>query len=101
MTEAWVKFANGEEPWEKFGEKKRWMIFKETGAVLKTREEDVDRDYDRWDALHEHGIVPEFSSLSDELCIRRTELLTRVPAARSKTVPVPLSLSHEQEIGVL
>lgn len=77
MLEMWIKFAHGEAPWESFGEKQRWMVFKESGAKLMTKEEDVGRGYEQWDALHKHGLVAEVSDLSDELCIRRTDLLTK------------------------
>lgn len=76
MQEAWVKFAHGEAPWQKFGDEKKWMVFKEDGAKMMSKEEDSGRGYAEWDKLHELGIVPEFSDLSDELCIRRRDLLT-------------------------
>jgi hypothetical protein len=50
---------------------------REEGAVLKTRDEDVGRGYELWEALHRHGLVAGFSDLSDELCIRRQDLLKR------------------------
>ena len=41
MVEAWIKFANGGALWQRFGQKQRWMVFGEKGAMLKTRDEDV------------------------------------------------------------
>jgi carboxylesterase type B len=76
MVEAWVKFAHGEEPWERFDEKNRWMVFKTSGAKLMTREEDVGRGYEMWDRLDELGLVAQFAALSEEICLRRTDVLT-------------------------
>lgn len=76
MVEVWVKFANGEEPWERFDRKNRWMVFKTSGAMLTTQEEDQGRGYEIWDRLHESGLLKEFADLSEEICLRRTELLT-------------------------
>lgn len=75
MVEAWVKFANGEEPWERFGKNQLWMVFSEEGPQLKTRDEDQGRGYEVWDRLYELGLVGKFSDLSDELCIRRSDLI--------------------------
>jgi carboxylesterase type B len=76
MQEAWVKFANGEAPWKRFGEEKKWMIFKEDGATMMSKQEDTGRGYEQWDKLHELGLVADISGFSDELCIRRKDLLT-------------------------
>lgn len=83
MSALWLKFANGEEPWEKFGDGHRWMVFNEEGATLKSRDEDQGRGYEIWDELHKQGIVGEFSKLSEELCLRRSELLHMEKAASS------------------
>lgn len=103
MTEAWVKFANGEEPWEKFGEKNRWMCFGIKGALLKDREQDENdsgRDYAKWDRLHEVGLVGELADLSDELCIRRQDILTMGKMARGQ-LKAQIMPEKGQEIGVI
>ena len=77
MTEAWVKFANGEKPWERFGENNRWMVFSPNSATLKTEAEDSERGYEKWQALHEAGVISDFSDLSDELNLKFAELLRK------------------------
>lgn len=77
MTEAWLKFANGEKPWERFEENGRWMVFSTSGAALKTESEDVERGYEKWEALHKAGLIAEFSDLSDELNLKTAELLSK------------------------
>ncbi|KAL2866133.1 Alpha/Beta hydrolase protein [Aspergillus lucknowensis] len=74
MVEAWVRFANGAEPWERHDKAGRWMVFTEEGAVLKTKEEDTGRGYEIWDELHSGGMVADLSELSNELCLRGSEL---------------------------
>ncbi|CZR56851.1 uncharacterized protein PAC_06740 [Phialocephala subalpina] len=81
MVEAWIKFANGEAPWERFDEGKRWMIFKESGAKMMDKEEDEGRGYEVWEKLHKLGLIEDLADLSDELCLRKSEVLTR----RSRT----------------
>ncbi|TVY92626.1 Para-nitrobenzyl esterase [Lachnellula willkommii] len=76
MQEKWVKFAHGEAPWQRFGEEKKWMVFKEHGAQMMSKEEDVGRGYEEWDRLHELGLVADFADLSDEICLRRKDVLT-------------------------
>ena len=78
MVEAWIKFTNGEARWESFNNKQRWMIISGKGVVLKAREEGIGRGYELWDSLHEKGLVPEFSGLSDGLCIRRQEIFEEI-----------------------
>ncbi|KAF2808119.1 alpha/beta-hydrolase [Mytilinidion resinicola] len=68
MVEAWIKFANGEAPWERFDDKKRWMVIKESGAKMMTREEDQGRGYEIWDRLHELDLIKDFADMSVELC---------------------------------
>lgn len=76
MSEAWIRFANGEEPWERFAEKERWMVFSPEGANLKSKAEDTGRGYDVWYKLNELNLVPRLVELSGELCLRKSELVT-------------------------
>ncbi|KAH8901120.1 alpha/beta-hydrolase [Thozetella sp. PMI_491] len=75
MAKAWVKFAHGEEPWERFSEGQKWMVFNDAGAGMQTRQENTTRNYDAWDKLHNLGLAADLSRLSDELCLRRDELI--------------------------
>lgn len=75
MTEAWIKFSAGRDPWEKLSEKGKYMVFGPEGAAMKSRQEYDGRDYKILDRLHELDLVPDLANLSDELCIRRSELI--------------------------
>jgi carboxylesterase type B len=75
MVEGWVKFANGEEPWERFSKQERWMIFGLEGCKMASREEDDSWGYSIWEELRKNNLVQDMSLLSQELCLRREELL--------------------------
>jgi len=75
MVEAWVKFAHGEEPWEPFSEKNRWMVFDNEGATSKGKNNNTWRSYETWDKLHQLGLVADVCSLSDELCLRTSDII--------------------------
>ena len=75
MQEAWIRFAHGEEPWERFNKGKRWMIFRLEDSQIATESRDEDRVYDIWEQLDERGLVGDLFDLSVELCLRRRELL--------------------------
>ncbi|KAL4876813.1 Alpha/Beta hydrolase protein [Aspergillus karnatakaensis] len=75
MMEAWIRFACGEEPWERHDRAGRWMVFSEDGAQMKSKEEDRERGYEIWDELHRKGLVADVSGLSSELCLRGGELV--------------------------
>ena len=45
MTEAWINFVNGIEPWEKLAEKDQQIVFDEGGATMRTEDEDDSRGY--------------------------------------------------------
>lgn len=77
MSRAWIEFANGEEPWERHDKHNRWMVYSDGRADLKSEDEDSGRGYEIWRHLHEKKLVADLSNLSDELCLRRSELVKR------------------------
>lgn len=76
MVEMWVKFAHGETPWEPFGSKEQCMIINESGVELRKRSNDSGRGHALWKVLDDHGLIADFSRLSEELCLRRSDLLS-------------------------
>jgi hypothetical protein len=57
--------------------KDRWIVFDEDGATMKTENEDIGRGYDIWKTLDRNGLVADLANLSDELCLRRSEVVNR------------------------
>lgn len=76
MAEAWLRFANGEAPWERFSDSQRWMVIEETGLKMKNRQEDEKRGYWRFDQLHEQGLLADLGYFSDDMCLITSELLS-------------------------
>jgi carboxylesterase type B len=76
MSEAWLRFANGMSPWERFGDNQRWMVVEETGMTMKDRLEDERRGYSRFDRLHKEGLVGDLGNFSDNLCLVTSEVLS-------------------------
>ncbi|RDW57295.1 carboxylic ester hydrolase-29 [Coleophoma crateriformis] len=102
MQAMWVKFAHGEAPWERFGEEKKWMVFTTDGAEMRSKEEDAGRGYEEWDKLHALGLVADLANLSEELCIRRKDILTPGFVDRVATAaPASEPESKEKDWGVL
>ena len=75
MQEAWIRFSGGEEPWERLNTRGRWMVFGLDESKMLTEEEDDGRGYKVWRELDRHGLVSSLAALSDELCLRRQEVL--------------------------
>ncbi len=74
MTEAWLAFANGKEPWERFDRQRRFMVFGDSEAGMKTVEEDSERGYKVWEEIEREGLLQDFGQLADELCMRHEEI---------------------------
>lgn len=77
LTEKWVRFANGLEPWERFADKRRWCYLGIEGAQMRAREENEGWGYALWEEIRRLGLVRDFMELGEELCIRRSELVER------------------------
>ncbi|KAL3458260.1 Alpha/Beta hydrolase protein [Aspergillus heterothallicus] len=57
MAEAWIRFAAGEEPWERHDVKERWMVFGEDESAMKSKDEDRERLYAEMELLHTKELV--------------------------------------------
>lgn len=75
MQEAWIQFAAGKEPWERFNMERRWMVFGIDDSRMMGEKEDEERGYNIWQELDRRGLVSSLAALSDELCLRREEVL--------------------------
>lgn len=75
MLECWIKLANGVEPWPRFDESGKQMVFHNDGWNLRTLEEDADRGYAKWDRVIEAGMMNDFHRVADEICMHRSKLL--------------------------
>ncbi|CAK7231344.1 hypothetical protein SBRCBS47491_007899 [Sporothrix bragantina] len=79
MVKAWVTFANGEAPWPAFSrDSPEWMVFDGEGSSIKSKTEETGRSYATWDALHAQGLVGDVCRFSDELCLRRGDLVKKL-----------------------
>jgi carboxylesterase type B len=82
MAQAWLKFANGQEPWRSFGENKTWAVWTNTKLEERTVEQDKDRGYAIWEEIERYSkektgglvMVDDFYDLCDDLCMRRRQL---------------------------
>ncbi|KAJ5646846.1 Carboxylesterasetype B [Penicillium lividum] len=103
MAKLWLKFAQGEEPWARFGPDKKMMIFANGSAEIKTPVEDASRGYERWEQVQKAGLQEAFGKLSDDLCILRGNLLDVNVKPGALEVPqiVPTVGQKTTEIGIL
>jgi carboxylesterase type B len=95
MSEYWLRFANGEEPWERFDKHGKFMIFEDDQCVLKTVEEDKERGYAKWEAIEREDWLDDFRWLCDDLCMWRREMLD--PSVKPKVMDV----GGFEEYGIL
>lgn len=75
MSECWLAFANGREPWDRFDRSGKVMVFEDDKWSTRTVEQDKDRGYQIWEVIEAEGMVNDFHDLSDELCMRRSEII--------------------------
>lgn len=102
MSGMWLQFANGKAPWEQFGAEGKMMVFGPKGrAEVKTREQDKDRGYDKWEQVRKAGLVDQWGLLADDICMRRRDILN--PAVKPQAMEVPdwPKDPSEKAIGVL
>ncbi|CAG9943064.1 unnamed protein product [Clonostachys rosea f. rosea IK726] len=74
MAEAWIRFASGEDPWERHSESGKYKVFGLERTILTSKNDDLERGHQIWDKLHDLGLVADLARLSEELCLRRREL---------------------------
>ncbi|CAI6097295.1 unnamed protein product [Clonostachys chloroleuca] len=82
MSEMWITFVNGNDPWERFDKSGKVMVFQPGEGVLKTVEEDSARGYKKWEEIERIGLLDDFHRLSDELCMMREGLTNAAVAPR-------------------
>lgn len=94
MSTAFLMFANGLEPWERYDFGNRMMIFQEDGGKMETVQEDAARGYARWEDLEKAGLINDFHDLADELCMCHEEMCN--PEAK----PRAMSVKTFEELGI-
>lgn len=86
MSRMWLDFANGKEPWERFDKQGRFMIFQESGGVMKTVDEDGARGYRVWETIEEENLLDDFHHIAEELCMRWEEITDGTKKAKALVV---------------
>ncbi|KAI1337536.1 Alpha/Beta hydrolase protein [Xylariaceae sp. FL0016] len=76
MMSAWIKFANGIEPWERFSVNGRFRVWGPETSSMQMKEEYDGEAYRAWEKLDQEGLVVKLTEMSDELCLKRRALLT-------------------------
>ncbi|KAI1608354.1 Alpha/Beta hydrolase protein [Exophiala viscosa] len=95
MSAAWLKFANGTEPWERFDKNRAFMIFAPDRCGMVNADDDRQkRDYKVWEEIESQGLLQDFGELADELCMRHEEMLD--PEIEPKAMSVPAF----EEVGI-
>lgn len=94
MSSMWLKFANGQEPWERFDRNGRFMIFQEDQCVLKTAGQDAARGYRIWEEIEREDLLDDFHKVSEELCMRWEEITD------SKREPKAMVVGEFDEYGI-
>lgn len=82
MAQAWLKFANGQEPWAPFSRNGTWAVWMNTKLEERTVEQDKNRGYGIWEEMERYGtekgvglaLIDDFYDLCDDLCMRRRQL---------------------------
>ncbi|KIW64786.1 hypothetical protein PV04_09695 [Phialophora macrospora] len=94
MSEAWLRFANGQEPWERFDVSRSFMVFGPESCGMRTVEEDAARGYAIWDEIDRLGLMQKFGELCDELCMRHAEMCDPT------VTPKALEVGTFEELGI-
>jgi hypothetical protein len=68
MAAKWIKFANGEDPWTRYGKEHNAMcITDDCEFVLRTEEEDrkrSERRWDKWEVVMDIGVEKVYQIIS-------------------------------------
>lgn len=78
MTAAWIRFANGINPWEPFAAKEQFCIFGPEDVQMLKKEEYDKSSYRAWDILERNDLVKPLMELSAELYLQRRRLLSPI-----------------------
>lgn len=87
ISAAWLKFANGIEPWERFDVNRSLMIFEDDKAHKVKAEDDKKRNCKLWEEIEDQGLLQDFEEMADELCMRHEEMLD--PNCKPRALQVP------------
>ena len=79
MASNWINFAHGKDPWERFGERQRWMIYgpkdKQSTWDLQSEEQDESvRRYSRYRQLLEKGLYEKLFNATEDIAYERYRL---------------------------
>ncbi len=74
MSEAWLRFAIGQELWNRFDKRQEFMIFGPEECRMRSVEKDAARGYAIWEEIEREGSMQGFGELCDELCMRHSEM---------------------------
>ncbi|KAJ4374321.1 hypothetical protein N0V83_003062 [Neocucurbitaria cava] len=82
MAQAWLRFANGQDPWTPFAQNKTWAVWTNTSLEERTVVQDADRGYAKWEEMEKFGkkkgvglaLIDDLYDLCDDLCMRRRQL---------------------------
>lgn len=82
MAADFVRFAYGEDPWERFGEGEKWMVYgPDDGWAVKSESDDEDvRRYARMKAILDTGLFPKWAAALDYVVNKRWILGAVVPS---------------------
>lgn len=94
MSEAWIAFANGKEPWERFDKQRRFMVFEDDKVDMRSVEDDASRGYAIWEEIEREGLMQTFGEVASELCMRWDEICD------PKIRPERLTVDEFIELGI-
>jgi carboxylesterase type B len=103
MSEAWLRFANGQDPWERFDENRRFMVFSDSEAKMTSVKDDAERGYSIWEEIEKEELMGDFGRLATELCMRQGEICDPSVASKALKVDelVDLGISAGNQVGGL
>ncbi|EXJ78574.1 hypothetical protein A1O1_08975 [Capronia coronata CBS 617.96] len=103
MSESWLRFANGQEPWDRFDKNKEFMVFGPDDYGMRSISDDAKRGYAIWEEIEREGLMQDFGELADELCMRHSEVCDpNVPPKELVTDDfVTLGISTGNQLGGL
>lgn len=94
MSEAWLRFANGQEPWDRLDKNREFMIFGPQDCGMRSVADDAARGYAIWEEIEREGMMQDFGELCDELCMRHGELCD------PNVVPKQLETQSFEALGI-
>jgi hypothetical protein len=73
MMHNWIDFAYGEDPWDRFSDSQKWMVYgpDNTSMVLSEEEDEDVRKYSRIDEILDMGCYEALVEVVDTICVKR------------------------------